>query len=47
MFEQIKRWYAMGLWQKKHVEDAVKKGVLTRRQADEITGGDATDGKAV
>ncbi len=36
MFEMIKKWYLLNLWQDKHVEDAVKKGVLTRKQADEI-----------
>lgn len=39
MFELIKKWYGMGLWRNKHVEDAVKKGAITRAQADEILAG--------
>ena len=36
MYEKIKKWYEMGFWTDKHVEDAVEKGVITRDQADEI-----------
>ena len=36
MITLIKKWYGMGLWLNKHVEDAVKKGVITRAQADDI-----------
>ena len=37
MFERIKRWYPK-LWNDKMVADAVKKGVLTAEQYQEITG---------
>ena len=40
MFERIKKWHAMGLWTEAMVRNAVKKGVITREQADEILGSD-------
>ena len=39
MYDKIKKWYEMGLWTQKHVEDAADKGVLTREQADRILAG--------
>ena len=42
MYEKIKKWYQMGLWTEAMVRNAVKKGVITREQADEILG---TDGE--
>ena len=41
MYEKIKKWYQMSLWTEAMVRNAVKKGVITREQADEIL---ATDG---
>lgn len=38
MYEKIKRWYAQGLWTASMVQNAVKKGVLTQVQAEEIIG---------
>ena len=37
MFKKIKRWYEQGLWTKEMVANAVKKGVLTPAQYEEIT----------
>lgn len=39
-YEQIKRNYDRGLWNKKMVGIAVKKGVITAEQYKEITGED-------
>ena len=36
MFEKIKRWYYQGLWTEGMVVNAVKKGVITQKQCDEI-----------
>lgn len=36
MFEKIKKWYALGLWNAAMVANAVTKGFLTQAQADEI-----------
>ena len=36
MFEKIKKWYRMGLWTEAMVKNAVKKGVITEAQAEEI-----------
>lgn len=36
MFEKIKKWYHMGLWTEAMVKNAVKKGVVTEAQAEEI-----------
>ena len=37
-FNQIKKNYERGLWSKAMVKMAVKKGVITRDQYEEITG---------
>lgn len=36
MFERIKKWYEQGLWTEQMVRNAVRKGVLTEAQAEEI-----------
>lgn len=36
MFEDIKRWYREGLWNKKRVEDVYKKGKITKEEYEEI-----------
>lgn len=36
MYEKIRKWYGMKLWSENKVRDAVKKGVLTQDQANEI-----------
>lgn len=36
MYEKIKLWYKQGLWSAEMVQNAVKKGILTQDQADEI-----------
>lgn len=38
MFDMIKRNYERGLWTKQMVKIAVKKGVITPEQYEEITG---------
>ena len=40
-FEKIKAYYQMGFWTKKMVKNAVKKGVITEEEAEEILGGEA------
>jgi len=37
-FEQIKKWYDDGLWSKRAVKNAVKKGWITAEEYEEITG---------
>ena len=37
-YEQIKRFYALGLWTEAMVKRAVEKGVLTQEQYREIVG---------
>ena len=37
-FERIKYYYEAGLWAKPMVKNAVKKGVITKEQYEEITG---------
>ena len=37
-FEQIKRFYSLGLWTEAMVRKALAKGLLTQEQYDEITG---------
>ena len=37
-FEQIKRFYSLGLWTKAMVRKAMEKGLLTQEQYMEITG---------
>ena len=39
MYEKIERWYKQGLWTTEMVQAAADKGVITRKQADEIMGG--------
>ena len=38
MYEKIKRWYELGLWDEKKVREAVAKNVITPEQFKEITG---------
>ena len=38
MYEKIKKWYKQGLWTKAMVANAVKKGVISAEQYEEITG---------
>lgn len=38
MFENIKKWYAMGLWSAAMVRQAVVKGIITEAQYKEIVG---------
>lgn len=39
MKEKIMKWFKMGLWTEKMVENAFEKGVLTEDEANEILGG--------
>ena len=36
MKEKILKWYSMGLWTEKMVQDAVNKNILTSDEANEI-----------
>ena len=36
MKEKILKWYSMGLWTKKMVQDAVNKNILTLDEANKI-----------
>ena len=38
MAEKTKRWYEQGLWSAAMVENAVRKGILTKEEYQEITG---------
>lgn len=38
MFDKIKRFYDLGLWNKDMVRNAVKKNIITPEQYKEITG---------
>ena len=38
MYENIKKWYAMGLWSAAMVRQAVVKGIITEAQYKEIVG---------
>lgn len=38
MYDNIKKWYDMGLWSAAQVRQAVIKGVITEAQYKEITG---------
>ena len=38
MFEKIKKWYSLGLWDEHKVREAVAKNVITPEQFKEITG---------
>lgn len=40
MKEKIEKWYKMGLWTDSMVRNAVEKGVLTEKEANEIIGGE-------
>jgi uncharacterized XkdX family phage protein len=37
-FERVKYYYEAGLWSKPMVKMAVRKGVITKEQFEEITG---------
>lgn len=37
-FEEVKKYYDSGLWKKKAVRNAVKKGWITEAEYEEITG---------
>lgn len=37
MYEQIKKWYEMGLWNYAMVEQAYQKGKITEEEFREIT----------
>lgn len=39
MKENIAKWYKMGLWSEKMVNNAVSKGVITEAEAKEIMEG--------
>lgn len=43
MYEKIKRWYDLGVWNAKKVHDAVKAGKITPEQYKEITGREYTE----
>ena len=45
MKEKIARWYAQGLWTDDMVRNAVKKGILSARDYEEITGKSYADDK--
>lgn len=36
MKEKILKWYNMGLWTEKMIQDAVNKNILTANEANEI-----------
>lgn len=36
MYENIKKWYNMGLWSKEQVHDAVNKNIITEEQYNKI-----------
>ena len=38
MKEKIEKWYKQGLWSRSQVANAVKKGILTPEDYEEITG---------
>ena len=38
MFEKIKEWYRLGVWNEAKVRAATKKGAITPEQFKEITG---------
>ena len=45
MKEKIAKWYAQGLWTASMVHNAVKKGILSARDYEEITGESYADDK--
>lgn len=38
MNEKIKKWYAQSLWTQQMVSNAIRKGILTVQQYEEIVG---------
>jgi len=40
MYEKIKKWYEMGLWNEEKVLQAVEKDIITKKQAEEILKGE-------
>ena len=40
MYERIKRYYELGVWDKERVRKAVEKGVITPQEYAQITGED-------
>lgn len=38
MFERIKKWFQLGLWNEKMVKDAAEKGLLTMEEAVSMLG---------
>lgn len=38
MKKNIAKWYKQGLWSRAQVADAVKKGIITAEDYEEITG---------
>lgn len=38
MYEKIKKYYELGMWNEQKVRNAVDKGVITAEQFKEITG---------
>ena len=38
MFAKIRQWYAVGIWTRSMVLDAVRKGKITEEEHREITG---------
>lgn len=45
MKEKIAKWFAQGLWTAGMVRNAVKKGIFTAQDYEEITGGKYADGR--
>ena len=45
MKEKIAKWYKQRLWTKVMVKNAVKKGILSAQDYEEITGGKYADGR--
>ena len=45
MKEKIAKWYAQGLWTASMVHNTVKKGILSARDYEEITGESYADDK--
>lgn len=45
MLEKIEKWYRQGLWTAAMVENTVKKGAITRAQADNILGRSQEDAR--
>lgn len=36
MYEKIKKWYKQGLWTEEMILNAVKKGIITEAEVNEI-----------